>query len=94
MGINFAVALGLHAVVSELLLNVFMQYYPHCKCSVEACCGIDMLCDCYVAAVHVQAGEPYRVYIVTPMYPEGVPTSGSVQAILQFQTLTRQMMYR
>eukprot|EP00879_Flechtneria_rotunda_P012466 GHRR01013018.1.p2 GENE.GHRR01013018.1~~GHRR01013018.1.p2 ORF type:complete len:342 (+),score=123.05 GHRR01013018.1:2623-3648(+) len=28
------------------------------------------------------------------MFPEGVPTSGSVQAILHFQTKTREMMYR
>lgn len=42
----------------------------------------------------IKAGEPFRVYIILPMYPEGVPTSGSVQAILHYQTKTRQMMYR
>lgn len=42
----------------------------------------------------LQAGEPFRVYIVIPMFPEGVPTSGSVQAILYYQAKTRQMMYR
>jgi hypothetical protein len=31
---------------------------------------------------------------VTPLYPEGIPTSGSVQAILYFETQTRQMMYK
>lgn len=42
----------------------------------------------------MQAGEPFRVYIVLPMFPEGVPTSGSVQAILYYQLKTRQMMYK
>jgi phospholipase D1/2 len=42
----------------------------------------------------IKAGEPFRVYIVLPMYPEGVPTSGSVQAILYYQLKTRQMMYK
>lgn len=42
----------------------------------------------------VQAGEPFRVYIVIPMFPEGVPTSGSVQAILYYQARTREMMYK
>jgi phospholipase D1/2 len=41
-----------------------------------------------------QAGEPFRVYIVIPMFPEGIPTSGSVQAILYYQARTRQMMYK
>jgi hypothetical protein len=41
-----------------------------------------------------QAGEPFRVYIVIPMFPEGVPTSGSVQAILYYQARTREMMYK
>lgn len=51
-------------------------------------------CACYVVFCIVQAGEPFRVYIVTPMFPEGVPTSGSVQAILYYQAKTRQMMYK
>eukprot|EP00775_Hariotina_reticulata_P006308 gene6308-6543_t len=42
----------------------------------------------------IKAGEPFRVYIVTPMHPEGAPNSGSVQAILHFETLTRRMMYK
>jgi phospholipase D1/2 len=42
----------------------------------------------------LQAGEPYRVYIVIPMFPEGIPTSGSCQAILYYQYKTRQMMYK
>jgi phospholipase D1/2 len=43
--------------------------------------------------VALQAGEDFRVYVVLPMYPEGIPTSGSVQAILHFQTQTMEMMY-
>eukprot|EP00775_Hariotina_reticulata_P010522 gene10522-10682_t len=42
----------------------------------------------------IKAGEPFRVYIVIPMYPEGIPTSASVQAILYYQANTRQMMYK
>eukprot|EP00878_Enallax_costatus_P026488 GHUV01028427.1.p1 GENE.GHUV01028427.1~~GHUV01028427.1.p1 ORF type:complete len:586 (+),score=168.14 GHUV01028427.1:193-1950(+) len=42
----------------------------------------------------IRAGQQFRAYIVMPMYPEGVPTSGSVQAILHHQTQTRQMMYK
>lgn len=42
----------------------------------------------------IQAGEPFRVYVVLPMWPEGVPTSSSVQDILHFQARTIEMMYR
>jgi phospholipase D1/2 len=34
------------------------------------------------------------VYIVTPLHPEGVPTAGSVQAILYYEAQTRNMMYK
>jgi uncharacterized membrane protein len=50
-----------------------------------------LLCIAYPS---LQAGEPFRVYVVIPMFPEGVPTSGSVQAILYYQAKTRQMMYK
>ncbi|WIA08753.1 hypothetical protein OEZ85_008176 [Tetradesmus obliquus] len=42
----------------------------------------------------IKAGEPFRVYIVTPLHPEGPPTAGSVQAILYFEAQTRNMMYK
>lgn len=32
-----------------------------------------------------QAREPFRVYVVLPLWPEGVPTSSSVQDILAYQ---------
>eukprot|EP00252_Welwitschia_mirabilis_P027753 TRINITY_DN961_c0_g1_i1.p1 TRINITY_DN961_c0_g1~~TRINITY_DN961_c0_g1_i1.p1 ORF type:complete len:812 (+),score=132.73 TRINITY_DN961_c0_g1_i1:264-2699(+) len=41
----------------------------------------------------IEAGEPFRVYVVVPMWPEGVPESSSVQAILDWQRRTMQMMY-
>ncbi|XP_047319608.1 phospholipase D alpha 1-like [Impatiens glandulifera] len=41
----------------------------------------------------IQAGEKFRVYIVIPMWPEGIPESGSVQAILHWQMKTMEMMY-
>ena len=30
----------------------------------------------------IEAGERFTVYVVVPMWPEGLPDSGSVQAIL------------
>ncbi|GBF94843.1 phospholipase D gamma [Raphidocelis subcapitata] len=42
----------------------------------------------------IRAREPFRVYVVLPLWPEGVPTSGSVQDILAFQARTMAMMYR
>lgn len=33
----------------------------------------------------ISANEHFRVYIVVPMWPEGVPTSASVQEILFWQ---------
>ncbi|CAF1704653.1 hypothetical protein YC2023_038877 [Brassica napus] len=30
----------------------------------------------------IEKGETFRVYVVVPMWPEGLPESGSVQAIL------------
>lgn len=42
----------------------------------------------------IEAGERFTVYIVMPMWPEGVPESQSVQAILHWQKLTMEMMYK
>lgn len=44
-------------------------------------------------ASKIEAGERFTVYIVIPMWPEGVPESGSVQAILDWQRRTMEMMY-
>ncbi|XP_021737109.1 phospholipase D delta-like [Chenopodium quinoa] len=41
----------------------------------------------------IRAKERFAVYIVIPMWPEGVPTSASVQEILFWQGETMQMMY-
>ncbi|XP_057776454.1 phospholipase D alpha 1-like [Salvia miltiorrhiza] len=41
----------------------------------------------------IQAGERFTVYIVIPMWPEGIPESVSVQAILDWQRRTMEMMY-
>ena len=39
------------------------------------------------------AGERFTAYIVIPMWPEGDPTSGPMQAILFWQMRTMEMMY-
>ncbi|KAG7973233.1 hypothetical protein I3843_07G217700 [Carya illinoinensis] len=41
----------------------------------------------------IEAGEEFAVYIVIPMWPEGIPESASVQAILDWQRRTMEMMY-
>ncbi|KAM7265543.1 hypothetical protein ACFE04_003226 [Oxalis oulophora] len=38
--------------------------------------------------------QPFAVYIVIPLWPEGVPTSNAVQEILFWQGQTMSMMYR
>lgn len=45
-------------------------------------------------ASKIRAGERFAVYVVIPMWPEGVPTAASVQEILYFQAQTMEMMYR
>lgn len=42
----------------------------------------------------ILAGERFTVYVVVPMWPEGIPESGSVQAILDWQRRTMEMMYK
>ncbi|XP_024017312.1 phospholipase D alpha 1 isoform X2 [Morus notabilis] len=42
----------------------------------------------------IEAGERFTVYVVIPMWPEGIPESGSVQAILNWQKMTMEMMYK
>ncbi|KAL9156668.1 hypothetical protein ABFS82_09G093000 [Erythranthe guttata] len=42
----------------------------------------------------IEAGERFTVYIVVPMWPEGFPESASVQAILDWQRRTMEMMYK
>eukprot|EP00249_Psilotum_nudum_P022037 c28350_g2_i1 orf=854-3484(+) len=44
-------------------------------------------------ASKIKAKERFAVYIVIPMWPEGVPDSSSVQEILYFQGQTLEMMY-
>ncbi|XAR50554.1 Phospholipase D [Bertholletia excelsa] len=44
-------------------------------------------------ASKIEAGERFTVYVVVPMWPEGIPESGSVQAILDWQKRTMDMMY-
>jgi phospholipase D1/2 len=41
----------------------------------------------------IRDGQRFAVYIVIPMWPEGVPNSAAVQEILFFQTQTMKMMY-
>ncbi|KAK9829228.1 hypothetical protein WJX72_004613 [[Myrmecia] bisecta] len=41
----------------------------------------------------IRAGERFTVYVVLPMWSEGVPDTASVQEILHFQTNTMRMMY-
>ncbi|KAF9616014.1 hypothetical protein IFM89_027953 [Coptis chinensis] len=41
----------------------------------------------------IEAGERFTVYVVVPMWPEGIPESRSVQAILDWQKRTMEMMY-
>ncbi|XP_021298177.1 phospholipase D alpha 1 [Herrania umbratica] len=41
----------------------------------------------------IKAGERFTVYVVVPMWPEGIPESASVQAILDWQKRTMDMMY-
>lgn len=42
----------------------------------------------------IEAGEKFTVYVVVPMWPEGIPESASVQAILDWQRRTMDMMYK
>ncbi|XP_047322426.1 phospholipase D delta-like [Impatiens glandulifera] len=44
-------------------------------------------------ASKIRSNERFVVYVVIPMWPEGVPTSSSVQEILYWQAQTMQMMY-
>ncbi|XP_022131534.1 phospholipase D alpha 1-like isoform X4 [Momordica charantia] len=41
----------------------------------------------------IEGGERFTAYIVIPMWPEGIPESASVQAILDWQRRTMEMMY-
>ncbi|TVU45631.1 hypothetical protein EJB05_05122 [Eragrostis curvula] len=41
----------------------------------------------------IEAGEPFHVYVVVPMWPEGDPSGWTVQAILHWQKKTMEMMY-
>ncbi|XP_071728590.1 phospholipase D delta-like [Rutidosis leptorrhynchoides] len=44
-------------------------------------------------ASKIRANERFSVYVVIPMWPEGIPTSAPVQGILFWQGQTMQMMY-
>lgn len=38
-------------------------------------------------ASKIRAGEQFAVYVVIPLWPEGIPTSASVQEILFWQVV-------
>eukprot|EP00249_Psilotum_nudum_P022879 c28674_g1_i1 orf=191-2614(+) len=42
----------------------------------------------------IEAGERFSVYVVIPMWPEGLPESNQVQAILDWQRRTMEMMFK
>ncbi|CAK7356915.1 unnamed protein product [Dovyalis caffra] len=42
----------------------------------------------------IEAGERFTVYVVVPMWPEGIPEKGVGQAILDWQRRTMDMMYK
>ncbi|ONM21861.1 phospholipase D8 [Zea mays] len=44
-------------------------------------------------AAKIRCGERFAVYVVTPMWPEGVPAGEAVQAILLWNRRTVEMMY-
>lgn len=44
-------------------------------------------------ASKIRAGERFAVYVVIPLWPEGVPSSATVQEILYWQSQTMQTMY-
>ncbi|RVW16728.1 Phospholipase D alpha 1 [Vitis vinifera] len=41
----------------------------------------------------IETGERFSIYVVVPMWPEGIPESSSAQAILNWQKRTMEMMY-
>ncbi|EEE68649.1 hypothetical protein OsJ_27225 [Oryza sativa Japonica Group] len=45
-------------------------------------------------ASKIRSGDSFRVYVVLPMWPEGVPESATVQAVLDWQRRTMEMMYK
>ncbi|XP_039016185.1 phospholipase D alpha 1-like [Hibiscus syriacus] len=49
---------------------------------------------CLKIVRNILAGERFVVYVVIPMWPEGIPDSGAVQAILDWQRRTMTMMYK
>jgi phospholipase D1/2 len=42
----------------------------------------------------IKRGERFAAYILVPLWPEGIPDSASVQAILHWQKLTMESMYK
>ncbi|XP_043711629.1 phospholipase D delta-like isoform X3 [Telopea speciosissima] len=59
--------------------------------------GADNLVPMEIAlkiASKIAVNERFSVYIVIPMWPEGVPTSAAMQEILYWQSQTMEMMYR
>jgi len=42
---------------------------------------------------HIEKRQPFSVYILVPMYPEGIPESGAVQEMLKWQFTTIEFMY-
>lgn len=68
----------------------------HTDACICVCAGAGNLVPMEIAlkvASKIAAGERFAVYIVIPMWPEGVPTSGPIQEILFWQRQTMQAMY-
>jgi hypothetical protein len=60
--------------------------------SILSLIGADNLIPMELAlkiASKIKAKEKFAVYVVIPLWPEGVPTTASVQEILFWQVLTK-----
>jgi len=87
-----------HIRRAKKFIYIENQYFlgsSHCWTTPDPkCCHLVPLEICTRITRAIAEGEDFRVYVVVPMFPEGVPTTSAVQEILSFQCFTMEMMYK
>jgi len=92
MGMVYHIRRAQHAVYIES--QYFLSSAQMWSSDSKAKCGNLIAAELMLKICQkIEDGERFAAYILVPMWPEGIPDSGAVQAILRFQAFTMESMY-
>jgi len=78
-------------IENQYFLGSCHEWDSHQNCQADNLIAIEIVSK---IRQKIQKGESFKVYILLPMYSEGVPDSTAVQDVIGWQFRTIQMMYK